>query len=71
MLEALLLQCTHAKTQNLAQPGTCDPLCRLSQNKPYMLYVGREILHQASLHHPFIVQVCPAGKGSCGVAVLI
>jgi hypothetical protein len=26
------------------------------QNKSYMLYVGREILHQASLHHPFIVQ---------------
>ncbi|PSC75745.1 sulfur stress regulator [Micractinium conductrix] len=26
-------------------------------NKPYMLYVGREILHQASLHHPFIVHV--------------
>lgn len=28
-----------------------------ASNKPYMLYVGREILHQASLSHPFIVQV--------------
>lgn len=28
-----------------------------ASNKPYMLYVGREILHQASLHHPFIIQI--------------
>lgn len=32
-------------------------LLHLLSVQPYMLYVGREILHQASLCHPFIIQL--------------
>ncbi len=36
------------------------PVVLCSALQPYMLYVGREILHQASLCHPFIVQLFEA-----------
>ena len=56
-------------TRRLPHPPWLAACQLLSQDKPHMLYVSREILHQASLLHPFIAQV-RAGR-QCGGQALV